>query len=388
MKPFDELWIKNEPATRKAYEYIHQHPELSFEEKNTSAYIAECLKNIGVDDLYHDEENIVIGIVNGEKDGSCIGLRAELDALPIEEKTGVSFASKNRHAMHACGHDLHMACALGAAKMLSDSRGQFSGKRMFIFQPGEEKIPGGAQSVMQAQFFKDNSPDLMLALHSFPDLEVGKVGFRPEAYMASSDEIDIHITGSGGHAAMPHKSIDTVLVASHIVVALQQIRSRFIPPVIPAVLSFGNIAANSVMNILPEKVSIEGTFRIMNEDWREKSLIQIEKIARKTAEAYGAGCDVVIRNGFPSVFNDKEKTQDVKAIAEQALGKENVVDLPVRLTADDFGYFTQQFPSVYFRLGTAWPDQPTSGLHTSTFLPHPEALCVGVRTLCEILMNS
>lgn len=380
------LLSKKLPEIQSHYKHLHAHPELSFEEKETSRYIKSQLEKLNLE-VYQLPQNAVMAFLEAPNAKKTIGLRAELDALPLEENTGAVFASQNHGTMHACGHDLHMSCALGTAMILSELKNNLNHNILFIFQHGEEKIPGGALDVIKSTFFNAHKPDIMIALHSFPDLKAGEVGFREGPYMASADEVDIHIKGPGGHAAMPHKTIDTVVTAAHVLVALQQIRSRFIPAEIPAVLSFGNVITNSMMNIIPKKVILEGTFRIMDENWRKRVHERIKNIARYTTKSMGAECEVVIRYGFPSITNDELDTKIIRSIAEKILGKEKVFDLPLRMTADDFGYYAQTIPSAYFRLGVADQTGKCAGLHTPEFLPDLKAIETGVKVLSEILLE-
>mgnify|MGYP001308077938 CR=1 FL=1 len=366
------------------YRHLHRFPELSFHEHKTASYVADVLRNYGLD-VVQLPSNAVLALFKGQKQGKTIGLRAELDALPIQELTGIDYASQNEGVMHACGHDLHMACALGTFKMLVSQAESVCGNVLFIFQHAEEKIPGGAKDVLESSFFQKNKPDVMLALHSFPDLKVGEFGVREGAYMASGDEIDILVHGPGGHAALPHKTVDTVLVASQIVVALQQVASRFIPSDIPSVLTFGNISANSVMNIIPKLVKLEGTFRIMVEEWRNKAIEQIKNIAVNLAKAAGATCEVVVRRGYPAISNHSTYTRKVRQALIETFGADSVKELPIRMTTDDFGYYAQAIPSVYFRLGVADALGQCAGLHTSEFLPQLSAIRYGVEALTEII---
>ncbi len=371
---------------RAYYEHLHAHPELSFRETETAKYIEKQLRKMGLE-VHRMKQNAVMAYLKGNGTGKTIGVRADIDALPLQENTKVRFQSKKPGVMHACGHDLHSAAALGAALTLSANKSELPNNVLFIFQHAEEKIPGGAQDVIQSDFFREHWPDIMLAQHVFPDLKAGEAGFHPGAYMASGDEIDIHITGPGGHAAMPHKTVDTITTAAHVLVALQQVKSRFIPSEIPSVLSFGNIISNSVMNIIPKEVVLEGTFRIMNEEWRAKALKKIEKIAQKTAATMGAGCNVVVRNGYPSIQNNEEHTATVRQIAEKLLGKEKVHHIPVRMTTDDFGYYAREIPSVYFRIGVANENNQCAGLHTADFLPADGSLETATKLMTETLLK-
>ena len=374
------------PEIRTWYEHLHAHPEPSFQEKETAAYIASGLKKMGLE-VHRLSQNAVMGYLQVTNAKGTIGLRAELDALPLHEQTNVNYISQNTGTMHACGHDLHMACALGAAKLLSAHKANLEHNVLFVFQHAEEKIPGGAVDVIASDFFKSHKPDVMLAMHSFPDLKAGEVGFRSGPYMASGDEVDVHIKGPGGHAAMPHKTVDTVLTAGQVLVALQQIQSRFIPTEIPSVLTFGNICAESVMNIIPREVLLEGTFRTMNEKWRKKALKQIKQIVQNTAKATGADAETVIRPGYPTIENDKNVTAKIEDIATELLGSKNIHLLALRMTTDDFGYYAQKIPSAYFRLGVADSNGRSAGLHTPEFLPDPKALETGVMLLVQIMQD-
>jgi len=285
--------------------HIHANPELSFEEKETSAFVASKLDEIGITYKKGYAEHGILGIINGGKGtGKTIALRADMDALPINEDNDLPFKSLNSGKMHACGHDIHTACLLGAAKILHSLKSEISGTILLIFQPGEEKIPGGASLMMADGLFEEYTPDLIIGQHVYPELPAGEVGFRPGKFMASSDEIYITLKGKGGHAALPHNTVDTVLMASQTVVSLQQIVSRIIPTQIPSVLSFGNIVCNSAMNIIPETIELQGTFRIMDEDWRYKAHDQIRKITQSVAEGMGGSCEIDIKIGFPSVYNN------------------------------------------------------------------------------------
>ncbi len=374
------------PEIRTWYEHLHAHPERSFEEQETAAYIAERLKNMGLE-VHRLPQNAVIGYLAGANTKSTIGLRAELDALPLHEQTGVKYASRNAGVMHACGHDLHMACALGAAKLLSENISELKHNILFVFQHAEEKIPGGAKDVIENDFFRQHKPDVMMALHAFPELKAGKVGFRSGPYMASGDEIDVHIKGPGGHAAMPHKTVDTVLTAGQVLVALQQIQARFIPTEIPSVLTFGNICTESVMNIIPREVLLEGTFRTMSEEWRKKALKKIIQIVDNTSKAAGATSETIVRPGYPAIKNDEAVTRKIQDIATNLLGARNITQLPLRMTTDDFGYYAQQIPSAYFRLGVADSNGRSAGLHTPEFLPDDRALETGVMLLAQIMQD-
>ncbi len=313
--------------------------------------------------------------------GPTIGLRAELDALPINEVTGLDFSSDVPNVMHACGHDVHMANLIGVARILWNIRKDLKGKVLLIFQPGEELLPGGALSIIESEVFQINKPNLMLGMHILPELNAGMVGFRSGAYMASGDEVYITVKGKGGHAALPHTLIDPVLIASHIIVGLQQVVSRKGPSDIPAVLSFGKISSNGANNVIPDEVQIEGTFRTMNEDWRAKAHNEINSIAKGIAKGMGGECIIEIRQGYPSLSNDPKFTQLSSKLAADYLGEKNVIELPIRMTTDDFAHYASAIPSVYFRVGSGFENQENTNLHSGKLvvneyvLEHSVGLC-------------
>jgi len=349
--------------------YIHAHPELSFEEVNTEKYISGLLKSWNVEHQIGVGGHGIVGLIKGKNpDKKVLALRADIDALPIVEKNQVPYKSLNTGVMHACGHDVHATCLLGTVKILNSLKDSFEGTVKFMFQPAEEKLPGGAIKMIEAGVLDNPSPDVMIAQHVYPDLEAGKAGFRPGMYMASSDEINLFIRGKGGHAAMPDKINDTVLAAAEIIVALQKIASRKAPPAIPTVLSFGRVMAEGAHNVIPSEVVVRGTFRTFNEEWRKKAHALITETATLVAKSQGTECEVVIDHGYPFLENDQETTRIARAAAEEFLGSENVIDLDLRMTAEDFASFAQRVPSCFYRLGTANKERGiTAGLHTPDF---------------------
>lgn len=361
---------------------LHQHPELSFNEFKTSAFIASKLTELGIDLKKDIAQTGIIGIIRGEKPSTrVIALRADMDALPINEETGVDYQSLNPGVMHACGHDLHTACLLGTARILQELKSEFGGTVLLIFQPGEEKLPGGAKLILEDELFEQYKPQLVIGQHVLPTLEAGKVGFRNGKYMASCDEIYLTVEGQGGHGAMPFQLNDTVLIASHIIVALQQIVSRNANSFTPTVLSFGKVVADGATNIIPDKVYLEGTFRTMDEQWRQQAHEKITRIATSIAQSMGASCKVNIMKGYPSVYNQPGMTTKASDAARQLLGKEAVVETEMRMTADDFAYFSQKYPSVYYRLGVGYPGGKNAPLHSSLFSLNEDAVKTGVETM-------
>ena len=312
--------------------------------------------------------------VKGEKD-YCVALRSDYDALPITECTGLPFASENPGVMHACGHDMHTCSLLGAIKILIQLRDQFSGSLMFIFEPSEEKYPGGARMMMEDGLFDEVTPNEIYSFHCLPEMDFGKVGMRKGKYMASTDELYWTVKGLGGHGATPHLSVDPIVVASHIVIALQQVVSRNAAPMMPTVLTIGKIQeVGGRTNIIPDTVKMEGIIRTFDEKWRLEAHEKIRKISTGVAEAMGAECDLFIDYGYPYVFNDDACTQQVYDNACAFLGKENVEWLDLRMTAEDFAFFAQKIPACYFRIGIHEPGTPFSNLHRPNLMVDERSL--------------
>ncbi len=348
-------------------QHLHKYPELSFREFKTSAFICAKLDEWGINYRKAIVKTGIVAQIEGKQPGRIIGFRADMDALPIREDNPYHYKSVNEGVMHACGHDVHTSCLLGAIRILKDLKDSFKGKIKFVFQPGEERIPGGAKLMIEENLFQGEEPEIMIAQHVYPELESGKTGFRPGMYMASSDEIYIRIKGKGGHAALPDRLTDPVLIASHLVIALQQIVSRNNKPGLPSVLSFGRIMGEGAVNVIPDTVFLEGTFRTMDEEWRKNAHKKILKITRELTSAMGGEADIEIRKGYPVLINNPGLTEKLKDLAIQFGGEENVEDLDIRMTAEDFAYFSQKYPAVLFRLGTAKKGKEAAALHTSGF---------------------
>ena len=369
--------------------HIHQYPELSFQEEQTAAFVKDKLENLGLKVKTGIGGHGLAAIVEGKNPSKkTIALRADMDALPIQEENQVDYASKKEGVMHACGHDVHTASLLGAAHILSAIKDEFEGTVKLIFQPAEEKIPGGASLMIKDGILKDPEPEILFAQHVYPELEEGKVGFRKGMYMASADEIYLTVKGKGGHAALPQNNIDPILIFSHIVVALQQVVSRNALPYIPTVLSIGKINANGATNIIPQEVIAEGTFRTMDEDWRKEAHSKITQIAEGVAKSMGGECEVEIKKGYPYLINDPQTTQHAINAAHEYLGKDNVIELDLRMTAEDFAYFSQEKPVCFYRLGISNPKKGIDGkLHTSTFNIDESALSTGMGLLSWIAVR-
>lgn len=362
---------------RDARRHLHANPELSFEEKNTSAYVQSALKEMGIPFKTGYAGHGIVARM-GNETGKVIALRGDMDALPIQEENEVEYKSKVDGVMHACGHDVHTSSVLGVAKILKSLESEWDGQILLVFQPAEERLPGGASIMIKEGALENPRPEAIFGQHVFPELEVGKVGFRPGMYMASADEIRIRVIGRGGHAALPHFNVDPVLIASHLVVALQQVVSRNGDPTIPSVLSFGRIEGLGSTNIIPSEVRLEGTFRTMNEKWRAEAHEHIRRICEELVHSMGGTCELKLDKGYPFLVNDEDLTLRSKKLAQEYLGEENVVDLPIRMTAEDFAYFSQKYTGCFYRLGVRNEAKGiTHNLHQSRFDVDEAALPIG-----------
>jgi len=369
--------------------HFHAHPELSEKEVLTASHICSLLDKWGIPYTNHVGGNGIVALISGQNpESETVALRADMDALPINEQNETEYRSVNSGVMHACGHDVHITCLLGAARIINELKDQFSGTFRLIFQPSEEKFPGGAKAMIEAGVLQNPRPARIFGQHVLPTLEAGKVGFMAGNYMASTDEVYLTIQGKGGHAATPEMNIDPVLIASHIVVALQQVVSRSAPPGVPTVLSFGRFIAEGRTNIIPNEVKIDGTFRTFSEEWRSKAHEKIASVAKGMAESMGGSCNVFIDRGYPFLVNDNKVTQRAKELAIEYLEKENVVDLEQRMTAEDFAYYSHIIPACFYRLGVkdpAWAE--VRNLHTSTFDADESSIEVGMGLMAWIAVN-
>jgi len=358
--------------------HLHANPELSYKEFNTAKYVANQLRSFGIEPVEVATTGLVAEIKGKNPSKRTIALRADMDALPISEANNVPYSSKNPGVMHACGHDVHTSSLLGTAKILNEVRNQFEGTVRFLFQPGEEKNPGGASYMIRDGALEHPRPASIIGQHVFPLLPVGKIGFREGMYMASADEIYLKVVGKGGHGAAPDLCIDPIVISSHIIIALQQIISRNANPRQPTVLTFGNIVGKGATNIIPNEVNIAGTFRAMNEEWRESGLKKIKTMAESIAEGMGGKCEVDISKGYPFLENNPELTRRIRAAAIDYVGSENVVDIDITLGSEDFAYYSQIIPASFYRLGTRNESKGiTSYVHTPTFDIDEEALKIG-----------
>jgi amidohydrolase len=370
--------------------YLHAHPELSFEEVETAKFIASKLQEFGIEHQTNIGGNGIVGYIKGKNpDSKTIALRADIDALPIFEKNNCSYTSQNEGVMHACGHDVHTTCLLGAAKILNQIKEELNGTIKLIFQPAEEKLPGGASIMIKEGVLKNPTVESIYGQHVLPQLETGKVAFKSGISMASCDEIFITVKGKGGHGAVPHLAVDPILIASNIVIALQQIVSRNANPLMPSVLSIGKFIANGATNIIPEEVKMEGTFRTFDEKWRKEAHEKIKTICESIAEGFGGTCDVLIDVGYPFLNNDEILTNNAFQLAKEYLGEEHVEEMPARMTAEDFSYYSQVVPACFYRLGTGNAAKGiTSPVHTPTFDVDENCLKIGAGLMAWIAANT
>ena len=360
--------------------HLHMHPELSFEEVHTGRYIKHHLSEIGVPCTSGWAGHGVVGMIEGNRpDSRTIALRADMDALPIQEENDVSYRSRNMGVMHACGHDVHSASLLGVARILYQLRDRFDGTIKLIFQPGEERMPGGASIMIEEGVLENPRPACILGQHVYPLLPAGTVGFRAGKMMASSDEIEMTIYGRGGHGAVPQFTIDPIAISAQIVSGLQQLVSRVSDPTIPSVLTFGKIESEGgTYNVIPASVKLYGTFRTFSEYWRYQAHEKMRTIATGIAQGFGAQCDVKITVGYPFLINDDVLTARCVEAAQDFLGEDHVRDIPMRLTSEDFAYYTHHAHGCFYRLGVANEDRGIiSPVHTPTFDIDDAALYTG-----------
>lgn len=378
--------------------HLHAHPELSFKEHDTAAFIADVLKAEGIEvrtnvgKLTSDAKGTgVIAVVRGTASASarCFALRADTDALPITEVGKQDYCSTNPGVMHACGHDAHTAMVLGAGIALHRLRASWSGAVMLVFQPGEEKEPGGASLLLKEGVLNDPKPSGILGQHVTPELAVGRVGFRSGAFMAAADELYIIVKGKGGHAAVRHRLVDPILIAARLIPKLYEEAARLVPPGEPMVLSFGKVIANGATNIVPEVVAIDGTLRTFNEELRAELQALLPRISAEVAQSMGGEVDFRLVKGSPVVNNDEALTARLRAVAVEYVGAENVVDMDIRMGAEDFAYYTQVMPGCFYRLGTGSKikSDTTSGLHTAGFDIDEDALAIGAGVMAWGAVN-
>jgi len=359
--------------------HLHANPELSYQEFETSKFIQKKLKELGIP-FEVKATTGVVGLIKGKNPGSRIfAIRADIDALPILEENDVPYKSTKKGIMHACGHDVHTTCLLGAAKILNELKNEWEGTVKLIFQPGEEKNPGGASYMIKEGVLENPKPAGIIAMHVHTGMPVGKTSFRSGKVMASADELYFTIKGKGGHAASPHLCVDPILIASHLIISLQQVVSRNSNPFNPSVLSITSFQGGATTNVIPGEVKLMGTFRAMDEKWRAEAHRLIEKVTKELVHSMGGEVDLHIDKGYPAVINNEQLNNSVRNATEQFLGKENVEETELRMGAEDFGYYAQQIPACFYRVGVMNKEKKiTSGVHTSTFNIDENAIETGM----------
>jgi amidohydrolase len=369
--------------------HLHANPELSYQEFETANFVKQKLEEIGIHKIESKATTGWTALIEGKNPTKkVIALRADMDALPIVEANEVSYKSQKEGVMHACGHDAHTASLLGAAKILHQVRDQFEGTIKLLFQPGEEVAPGGASFMIKDGALENPKPAGISGQHAMPFIPAGKVGFRQGIYMASADELYLTVKGKGGHGAMPETLIDPVLIASHLIVAMQQVISRAASPKVPSVLSFGRVEALGATNVIPNEVKIQGTFRTLNEEWRAAAHKKMLQLAHGLVESMGGELDFEIRKGYPFLQNDPELTARATDAAKEYLGEENVVDLDIWMAAEDFAYYSQEIDGCFYRLGTRNEAKGiVSGVHTPTFDIEEDALEIGAGLMAWLAVS-
>jgi amidohydrolase len=377
------------PELVKLRRHIHENPELSFQEHETAALVEKELHALGLKTQRLANTGVVAVIEGKNPQKRVVALRADMDALPIVEvNDGRPYRSKKEGVMHACGHDVHTTSLLGAARLLTEIKDHFEGSVKLVFQPGEEKLPGGASLMIADGVLENPKVDVMIGQHVMPGIITGKTGFRPGLYMASTDEIYIKVIGKGGHGAMPHFNIDPVLISAHLIVGLQQVVSRSANPAIPSVLSFGKVIAAGATNVIPNEVIIEGTFRTLDENWRNQAHEKMIQIAKGVVEGMGGMVEFDIRRGYPFLKNHEGLTQRLQDEAKSYLGENQVEDLGIWMAAEDFSYFSQAVPSCFYRLGTKNEAKNTGfSVHHPSFDVDEDALEQGCGLLAYLALS-
>ncbi len=378
------------PEYQSFRHHIHANPELSFQEVNTARFVAEQLERWGIPHQTQVAGTGIVALIKGKNpDANCIAVRADMDALPIEEANEVAYRSRNPGVMHACGHDVHTSCLLGVARILHEIRDQWEGTVKLIFQPGEEKHPGGASMMIAEGVLENPVPSAIFALHVYPHMPTGALGFRSGQYMASADEIYITIKGRGGHAAMPHQTIDPITMAAQLITQLQQVVSRKANPLIPTVLSFGKISGGLANNVIPDQVELQGTFRTLDEPWRQEAHNWIRQMSQEVIHSLGGEVEVEIPRGYPSLFNDPDLTEKARSWAEAFMGKDKVQTLNLRMAAEDFSYYAQKIPACFFRLGTNQDGKRfTAPVHNAQFDIDETSMKTGVGTMSWLVIQA
>lgn len=378
LKEIKQMAAEIHPEVISLRRRIHANPELSYEEKETSAFVKNFLRAEGITEISEAADTGVVALIHGGKgSGKTIALRADMDALPIQEANEVEYRSTRAGVMHACGHDVHTSSLLGTARILNRTKGSFAGTVKLLFQPGEEKLPGGASLMIRDGVLRSPDVNGILGQHVMPYLDAGVIGMRKGMYMASADEIYLTIHGKGGHGAQPHLTVDPVVIMAQVISALQTVVSRTADPRIPSVLSWGKVIANGATNIIPDSVYLEGTFRTFDEKWRNEAHVKIANMIHGVTEALGGKAELDLQKGYPVLFNDEALTSRAREFAEQYVGAENVVDLDLWPAAEDFAWYSHEVPGCFYRLGTRNTAAGiVHGLHTPRFNIDESALAL------------
>ena len=371
-------------------EHLHANPELSFQEHNTSAFVASRLDEMNISYVKGIAGTGIVALIEGVNPSKkCIALRADLDALPIQEENNVSYKSTVDNVMHACGHDVHTTCLLGAAKALSELKNEFEGSIKLIFQPGEEVLPGGASLMIKEGVLENPRVDKILALHVFPTMDVGKVGFKPGQYMAACDELYLTIKGKGGHAALPHQYINPIMIMAELLPKIEMYLKSLSTGDSPYIFAFGNLQADGATNVIPEYAKAEGTLRTMDEDWRILVHQKLSVFVDEFLKSKNANGQLEIRKGYPFLQNEETLTRVSMTNAKVYLGEQNVEEMDIRMTAEDFSYYSQQVPACFFRLGIRNEDLGiVHGVHHAKFDIDKNALEVGAGILAYLAIKA
>ena len=377
------------PELVRMRRHIHMHPELSYKEHETSAFVSSKLTELGIEHVTGVAETGIVGIIRGEPvTGSfTVGLRADMDALPITEKQGTEYRSLNEGVMHACGHDAHTAILLGTAAILQDMRRELQGNVLLVFQPGEEKAPGGAKLMLESGIFEEYKPDMFIALHVLPDLPTGTVGYHSGPYMASCDEIYLTVRGRGGHAAQPLQYTDQIYIASELVITLKDTVKKMSEGVGPTILGIGRISGMGATNVIPETVEIDCTFRTFDEQLRSRAKEVIRNTAAAVALRYGVTIDARIVEGYPVLTNDEDLVEKATELSINLLGADRVTEMPARMSSEDFSFFSERYPSFLFRIGVTPEGQPMKLLHTADADIDENAMVTGVANMVWLTVN-
>ena len=379
LKHIRELSEKYQDEWIRIRHHLHRYPELSFQEHQTQKFISNELGQLGIRKLQPVAGTGLLAMVQGHNArGKTLILRADMDALPVEEENNIPYRSENKGIMHACGHDVHMTCVIGAARILLELRHLWEGTLLLLFQPAEEKVPGGAKQIVESGILAEYKPALIIGQHVDPSLRIGTVGYRPGKYMASADELYLTVSGHGGHAALPDKVTNTPYIAARLLTDMEDLVENESSEGFPSVLRFGKIEAKGATNVIPGTVKMEGTFRTFDENWRREVHERITGMAQTLGRQYGAKTSLEIRKGYPVLENDPDVTLKAESLSSAYLGRENVMKLDLRMTAEDFAYYSRVAPSLFFRLGVTPPEQTiVHPLHASRFNIHEPVLSLG-----------